>query len=86
MKYPVQVITLRLGFGELADVREENWRPESFGLPPCDESELKGGDLSDNLKILDDLLHGRAPEGLLSTIAANAGAAFLHFGESRRCS
>ena len=67
---------LAAGFGELADVREENWRPESFGLPPCDESELKGGDLSDNLKILDDLLHGRAPEGLLSTIAANAGAAF----------
>lgn len=67
---------LAAGFGELADVRQENWEPESFGLPLCNESELKGGDLSDNLKILDDLLHGRAPEGLLSTIAANAGAAF----------
>ncbi len=64
------------GFGELAGFYEENWGPDSFGLPSCDESELKGGDLSDNLKILDDLLNGRAPEGLFSTIAANAGAAF----------
>ncbi len=64
------------GFGELGDVLEENWRPDSFGLTPCDESELKGGDLSANLEILSDLLNGRAPEGLLSTIAANAGAAF----------
>ena len=37
---------------------------------------MKGGDLSDNLNILDDLLYGRAPEGLLSTIVANAAAAF----------
>jgi len=68
---------LAAGFGELAGVHEQNWGPDSFGLPPCDESELKGGDLSDNLKILDDLLDGCAPEGLLSTIAANAGAAFF---------
>ena len=64
------------GFGELSDFREETWRPESFGLDPCDESELKGGDLSENLRILDNLLGGRAPKGLLSTITANAGAAF----------
>ena len=64
------------GFGELTGFHEENWGADSFGLPSCAESELKGGNLSDNLKILDNLLKGRAPEGLFSTIAANAGTAF----------
>lgn len=64
------------GFGELADVRETDAAPEAFGLSPCPESDLAGSDLSGNLRLLDSLLAGSAPQGLLHTVAANAGAGF----------
>ena len=65
------------GFGELAEFREEAWSPAVFGLAPCPEEDLAGGNLEDNLRIMGDLFSGRAPKGLLATIAANAGAAFF---------
>ena len=65
------------GFGELSELRKEAWPPAAFGLTPCPEKDLAGGNLEENLRIMEDLLSGRAPEGLLATIAANAGAAFF---------
>ena len=65
------------GFGELAELREEAWPPAAFGLTPCPEEDLAGGNLEDNLRIMGDILSGRAPEGLIATIAANAGTAFF---------
>ena len=65
------------GFGELSELRKEAWSPAAFGLTPCPEKDLAGGNLEENLRIMGGLLSGRAPEGLLATIAANAGAAFF---------
>ena len=65
------------GFGELADFREQAWSPTAFGLDRCPEKNLAGGNLADNLRIMDDLLAGQAPDGLLDTIAVNAGAALF---------
>ncbi|MFP6901659.1 MAG: anthranilate phosphoribosyltransferase [Opitutales bacterium] len=62
------------GVGALSDVQGE-WIPEDFGLERHPNSELAGGDVTDNLHILEALLSGQAPAGLLATITLNAGAA-----------
>ncbi|WP_269525138.1 anthranilate phosphoribosyltransferase [Coraliomargarita parva] len=70
------------GFGSLAgqsgalDVRE-------YGLSPCNPSELKGGDVADNLVILKDLFSGDASKvstGLRDSVLLNAGAALWAAG------
>ena len=48
------------------------WRAEDFGLSPCDFSELKGGDVAHNLGLVEAVLAGRGPGGLVDTIALNA--------------
>ncbi len=65
------------GFGELVELRKDSWLPGTFGLTTCPEKDLKGGNLEDNLRIMEDILAGRAREGLLATIAANAGTALF---------
>lgn len=67
------------GFGELGSL-DERWTAESLGLKQADVSELMGGELEDNLRILDDLLAGKAPQGLEDTIALNVGAALMVTG------
>lgn len=69
------------GFGELASLGGV-WSPARFGLRVADVSELLGGELEDNLRILDDLLEGKAPQGLEDTIALNIAAALLIVGKS----
>lgn len=64
------------GFGALSGV-DANWNASDFDLSEGDVSELLGGELEDNLRILDDLLAGRAPKGLENTVSLNVGAA-LH--------
>ena len=68
-----------VGFGGLwqEDI-QFNW--EELGLEPCSEEDLKGGDLDDNLQILNDLLDGKAAKGLEDTLCLNAGVAFLIMG------
>ena len=68
------------GFGELSDLRAR-WAPKDFGLQGADVQELLGGDVEENLRILDNLLDGRAPRGLEDTVACNMAAAFLALGK-----
>jgi anthranilate phosphoribosyltransferase len=58
------------------------WTPESFGLRRADFSELAGGDLAQNLAIVDSLLAGRGPAGLADTVALNASVALWVLGRS----
>jgi anthranilate phosphoribosyltransferase len=60
-----------LGFGRLAGI-DGQWRAEDFGLRPAPFSELVGGDLAANLVLVDALLDGRGPAGLVDTIVLNA--------------
>ena len=59
------------GFGRNRDL-DAVWRPEDMGLRRADFSELKGGDLAENLATVDALLAGRGPAGLADTVALNA--------------
>ena len=74
-----------VGFGQLwqetvpLDLRE-------LGLKPCQERDLKGGNIDENLQILRDLLAGKAPRGLEDTVCLNAGAAFFIMGNVDRIS
>jgi anthranilate phosphoribosyltransferase len=64
------------GVGRLRSVRGQ-WRAEDFGLRTAPFSELQGGDLPANLAIVDAILAGRGPGGLVDTIVFNAAVA-LH--------
>jgi anthranilate phosphoribosyltransferase len=59
------------GFGRLRDV-SGTWHASDFGLGESSFSDLQGGDLATNLGIVDALLDGRGPKGLVDTIALNA--------------
>lgn len=48
------------------------WHAADFGLQACDFRELQGGDLAHNLGVVDAVLDGRGPKGLVDTIALNA--------------
>ena len=61
------------GAGSLSGFRR-TWQARDFGIEPCDFSELIGGDLQQNLAIVDALLSGKGPVGLGDTIALNAAA------------
>ena len=69
------------GFGRLRDVRGE-WTAEEFGLAPAKFDDLVGGDLTTNLAIVDALLAGRGPAGLVDTIALNAAVAMWIVGQT----
>jgi anthranilate phosphoribosyltransferase len=69
------------GCGRLAGV-DVVWRAEDFGLRAASFDDLRGGDLAENLKILDVLLAGRGPAGLEDTIALNAAAAMWIVGKT----
>lgn len=63
------------GVGELRDI-VTTWRPEDLGLPSSRPEELRGGGSSQNVRILGDLLEGRAGVGITSTVLLNAGAGY----------
>ena len=67
------------GVGELSGIQGK-WDPEDFGLQRHHSSELAGGDVSDNLHLLDAVFSNDAPTGLLDTICLNAGTS-LWIGE-----
>ncbi|EDY85034.1 anthranilate phosphoribosyltransferase [Verrucomicrobiia bacterium DG1235] len=70
------------GLGKLSSL-DESWQPERFSLAKAKVSDLLGGELEDNLRILDSLLAGKAPKGLEDTVALNIAAALMVVG---RCS
>ena len=59
------------GFGRLSGV-DGRWRAEDFALQSAPFSELAGGDLAANLALVDALLDGRGPAGLVDRIVVNA--------------
>lgn len=67
------------GFGARGDIDGE-WVAEDFGLPRAPFAELLGGDLTVNLAIVDAVLAGRAPRGLVDTIVLNAAVAMWIVG------
>lgn len=48
------------------------WRAEDFGLRPAPFSELAGGDLAENLAIVEAVVDGRGAQGLVDTVALNS--------------
>ena len=69
------------GFGRLAAL-DGTWRVEEFGLAAAPFDELKGGDLTVNLGIVDAILAGRAPKGLTDTIVLNTAVALWICGRT----
>jgi anthranilate phosphoribosyltransferase len=69
------------GAGRLRGVAGE-WRAEDFGLEPSPFSDLQGGDLAANLALVEALLDGRAPRGLVDTIALNSAVGLWMTGRT----
>lgn len=69
------------GFGRLRAV-DARWSAPEFGLTESPFSDLLGGDLAANLGIVDALLAGRAPRGLVDTIALNAAVGLWIVGKA----
>lgn len=72
------------GLGDLKEERGE-WSPDDFGLKTCSMAELKGGDINENVKIMNSLLSSSATEGLTNTVLLNAGAGFWISGKASNC-
>jgi anthranilate phosphoribosyltransferase len=68
------------GFGARSGVDGE-WQAGDFGLARSPFADLAGGDVSANLEIVDALLAGRAPTGLVDTIVLNAAVAMWIVGK-----
>ncbi|HWA10897.1 MAG TPA: anthranilate phosphoribosyltransferase [Opitutaceae bacterium] len=58
------------GVGRLAGLKAQ-WEARDFGLPTSPFDDLKGGDLAANLAIVDRVLAGKGPAGLVDTIVLN---------------
>jgi len=67
------------GFGRQRDVSGD-WQAADFGLPRSPFSDLAGGDCAANLAIVEALLAGKAPRGLVDTIVLNAAIAMWIVG------
>jgi len=74
---------LLFGFGEIATQNVERWSPAKWGMETYPFEHLSGGDLSENLAIMQSLLDGQAPKGLRATVAMNASVAFLTCGKTK---
>ncbi|BET67701.1 anthranilate phosphoribosyltransferase [Opitutales bacterium ASA1] len=71
-----------VGFGALRDVRD-SFEAEALGLERAPTSDLAGGDASANLAVLERVLDGTAPRGLIDTIVLNTAAALFAVGRVR---
>jgi len=67
------------GFGTRGEVDGE-WHAVDFGLERSPFSDLAGGDLAANLAIVEAVLAGRGPSGLVDTIVLNAAVALWIVG------
>ncbi len=68
------------GFGRLRAV-DAQWSAADFGLKISPFTDLIGGDLETNLAIVDAVLSGRGPAGLVDTITLNAAVAMWIVGK-----
>jgi anthranilate phosphoribosyltransferase len=71
------------GFGRLSAV-DDCWEAENFGLTTAPFAELKGGDVATNLALVEAILAGRGPAGLVDTIVLNAAVALWIVGRTAR--
>ncbi len=62
------------GFGRLHQV-DGLWSPEDFGFNTAPFTDIQGGDVTTNLALVDAVLDGRGPAGLVDTIVFNAATA-----------
>lgn len=67
------------GFGRRRDV-DGDWQAGDFGLVRAPFSDLAGADLAGNLVLVDAVLDGRGPTGLVDTIVLNAAVAMWIVG------
>lgn len=67
------------GFGERRGIGGE-WHAGDFGLERAPFADLLGGDLATNLALVEAVLAGRAPRGLIDTIVLNAAVAMWIVG------
>jgi len=67
------------GFGSLRNV-EARWSPAEMGIQPGPLADLKGGNVEENLAILENLLEGKATKALEDSVVVNAAAAFFVTG------
>jgi anthranilate phosphoribosyltransferase len=59
------------------------WEGRTYGFSAASFEDLKGGDLPANLAIVDAILDGRAPAGLVDTIVFNAATALWICGRTQ---
>lgn len=69
------------GIGRLSSV-DGLWNAADHGFTASSFADLEGGDLTTNLAIVDALLDGRGPRGLVDTIVLNAATALWVTGRS----
>lgn len=67
------------GFGSLVD-HPDRLSLESVGLSPAGFEDLAGGSLEDNLALLDQVLAGEAPTGLIDSILMNSATGLFIAG------
>ena len=80
-----QIEVLPLVFARDAGGRREidaEWRAGDFGLEQAPFSDLAGGDLAGNVAIVEAVLEGRGPRGLVDTIVLNAAVAMWIVGRT----
>lgn len=70
------------GIGRLAGI-DGWWQPEEHGFVRQSFDGLRGGDLAENLALVEALLAGRGPAVLVDTIALNAATALWIMGRIR---
>ena len=71
------------GFGQNSSTKKTIWDVEKFGCNPAPIEHIAGGDLSENLRIMERLLDGSASTGLTDSILMNASLAFLTTGRTK---
>ena len=70
-----------LGVGRVSEVNT-TWRAEDHGLVSAPFTELQGGDLEYNLAIVEAVLAGKGPRGLVDTVVLNAAIGLWLTGKS----
>lgn len=71
------------GFGRLRTV-DGVWHGTDYGFARASFDDLRGGDIADNLALIDLILAGRGPAGLVDTIVFNAAVSLWICGRVDR--
>jgi anthranilate phosphoribosyltransferase len=69
------------GFGRIREVDGE-WRAADFGLLQSPFADLAGGDVAMNVALVEQMLAGSGPQGLVDTIVLNAAVAMWLVGRT----